>query len=328
MTAQNIKRNWLLGFVITLVILTTFIAVPGYSGEYPSKPVTLMVGFSPGGGVDTYARALSSFIHEPLGQPMVVVNKTGAAGMIAAKFTMDGPVDGSVLYITNVGSFTAKALMDGKKAKVNPIADMLPLGTIGQLVTGLIVPIDSPFKSAADLVKFAKENPGKLKWSHPGRGSLHMLSGAAFLIANDIKAKDIPFKGGSKARNAVSGQQVDFGFMGIQLLSGFETKLRALGVSTKERDKANPDIPSFGEQGLPVMDIAGPIMVLAHKDLPENIKAVLVPAIKQVAESKGYASLIKKTGTSAFYRDPDSGRQQMQSLNDALSPIVDKVMGR
>ncbi len=322
------KKFKLLNFTSVFVIMFAFFMAPGFCGEYPSKPVTLMVGFSPGGGVDTYARTLSSFIHEPLGQPMVVVNKTGAAGMIAAKYTADRPADGYVLYITNVGSLTAKALMDGAKAKVDPQADLQPLGTIGQLVTGLIVPKGSPFKSAADLVNHAKKNPGKLKWSHPGRGSLHMLAGAAFLAANNIETRDIPFKGGSKARNAVAGKQVDFAFMGIQLMTGFQTKLTALGVCTKERDKANPDIPSFGEQGLPAMDIAGPIMMLGHKDLPENVKTVLIPAIKKVAEGKGYAKLIKKVGTSAFYHDPETGRQSLKSLHDSLAPIVNKIMGR
>jgi len=329
MTTQNKRKKFeLFSFLTAFMILTTFIAVPGYSADYPTKPVTLMVGFSPGGGVDTYARALSSFIHESLGQPMIVVNKTGAAGMIAAKYTVDRPADGSVIYITNVGSLTAKALMDGKKAKVDPLVDLQPLGTVGQLVTGLIVPMDSPFKSAEDLVKYAKENPGKLKWSHPGRGSLHMLSGAAFLAANNVDTRDIPFKGGSKARNAVAGKQVDFAFVGIQLMKGFETKMRALGVCTKERDKANPDIPSFGEQGLPVIDFAGPMMVLGHKDLPENVKAALVPAIQKVAESKGYKKLIGNTGTSAFYVDPEQSRKNMQILHDSLAPIVDKVMSR
>ncbi len=328
MTTQNKKRSVSLGFVGILVIVLTFITVEGFCAEYPSKPVTLMVGFSPGGGVDTYARTLSSFMHESLGQPMIVVNKTGAAGMIAAKYTVDRPADGSVIYITNVGSLTAKALMDGKKAKVDPLVDLQPLGTVGQLVTGLIVPMDSPFKSAADLVKYARENPGKLKWSHPGRGSLHMLSGAAFLAANNVETRDIPFKGGSKARNAVAGKQVDFAFAGIQLMKGFETKLRALGVCTKDRDQANPDIPSFGEQGLPVIDFAGPMTVLGHKDLPENVKSVLISAIKQTAESKGYKKLIAKTGTSAFYVDPEQSRKNMQFLHDSLAPIVDKVMGR
>ena len=324
-----VKKTFKVFQILSVVLaLSALMAAPGVCAEYPTKPVTLMVGFSPGGGVDTYARALTSFIHEHLGQPMVVVNKTGAAGMIAAKYTADRPADGNVLYITNVGSLMAKALMDGKKAKVDPLKDLVPLGTIGQLVTGLIVPKDSPFKTADEFVKAAKANPGKFRWSHPGRGSLHMLAGAAFLYANDLKTKDIPFKGGSKARNAVAGKQVDFGFMGIQLMTGFKTKLRALGVCTNERDKANPDIPSFGEQGLPAMDIAGPIMVLGHKDLPENVKAVLIPAIKKTAESAGYSKLISKMGTSAFYRDPATSKKQLENLHKDLSPIVKKVMGR
>lgn len=310
------------------VIVCTLFAAPAFCADYPTKPVTLVVGFSPGGGVDTYARSLSSFVHEHMGMPMVVVNKPGAAGMIAAKFVMDRPADGNVIYITNVASFTAKALMDGKKAKVQPIADMQPLGTIGQLVTGLIVPKDSPFKNATELVEYAKRNPGKLKWSHPGRGSSHMLTGAAFLEANNIKAKDIPFKGGSKARNAVAGKQVDFAFMGVQLVKGFETKIRPLGVAVSERDSANKDVPTFGEQGLATIDTPGPMMLLGRKDLPENVTGALIPAIKAVAESKGYAKLLKKTGASAFYRDVETSKKQMQSLHDVLSPIVDKVMAK
>lgn len=327
MKIQKKISSWMIGAAAMFFALSTFFSLPVMGAEYPSKPVSLMVGFSPGGGVDTYARALSSFVYENLGQPMVVVNKAGAAGMIAAKYTVDSKPDGYVIYVTNAGSLIAKSLMDGKRSKVDPLTDLEPLGTIGQLVTGLIVPKDSPFHSAAELVKYARQNPGELKWSHPGRGSLHMLAGAAFLTANNLDTRDIPFKGGSRARNAVAGKQVDFAFVGIQLMTGFESKLRALGVCTDERDSANPDIPSFGEQGLPAMDIAGPIIVFGRPELPNHVKNVLINAIKKTVEGNGYPKMIAKTGTSAFYRDPMTSKRSMKRLHDDLEPVVNTIMG-
>jgi tripartite-type tricarboxylate transporter receptor subunit TctC len=321
-----IKRRALFAAFGALALALTAGTATSVKAEYPTKPINLMVGFSAGGGVDNYARALSSFIHEHLGMPMVVVNKAGAAGMIAAKFTVGRKADGYTLYITNTGSLLAKSLMDGAKSPIDPLVDIQPLGGAGQLVTGLFVPIDSPFKSAADLVAAAKAKPGKLRWSHPGRGSLHMLAGAAFLKSNGVTARDVPFKGGSKARNAVSGKQVDFAFMGVQLLTGFQTKLRALGVTTGKRDKVNPDIPTFGEQGLASLDIAGPMMMLGHKDLPADVIAKLVPAIKKIVGSKGFKKLTKNMGLSAFYFDPAAGKEKLKALKATLTPIVADVV--
>ena len=326
--SEHLKSKTSLFTILTMLIIgITMMATPGFSADYPAKPISVMVGFSPGGGVDTFARSLASFMHEPLGMPMMIVNKPGAASMIAAKFTLARPADGYTLFVTNGGTLIAKALMDGAKSPVDPLKDFVPLGTIGQMITALVVPKDSPYKSAADLIKAAKEKPGKLRWAHPGRGALHMLAGAAFLSLNKAEAKDIPFKGGAKARNAIVGKQVDFGFVGVQLLAGFESKVKALGVCSGTRDVLRKNVPTFEEQGLEAMDIAGPIMVFGHKDLPAQVKSVLVPAIKEVVQGKNYAKLIQKAGITALYRDPKTSQAKQQSLYDVLSPIVKKVMG-
>lgn len=313
--------------IATIVVVTGAMAltVAAHADEYPIKPVKLMVGFSAGGGVDTYGRTMASFIHEYLGQPMIVINKTGAASMIAAKATVDQASDGYTLYLTNAGTLLAKSLMDGKKSKVDPIMDLEPLGGLGQLVTGLFVPHNSKFRTAADLVTYAKANPGKLRWSHPGRGALHMIAGAAFLKANNIVAKDIPFKGGSKARNAVAGEQVDFAFLGIQLGRGFESKIRPLGVTAAKRDSTNKNVPTFAEQGLASMDITGPIVVFGRPNLPTKVKQKISDAIKSVAADKGFKKLLKKAGLSAFYFDANSGKARMEKLKTDLLPVVANI---
>lgn len=305
--------------------LSTLAAPNAAKADYPEKPITLMVGFAAGGGVDIYARTLAGLIQDQIGQPMVVVNKTGAAGMIAARATLDQTPDGYTLYVTNAGSLLAKAMMDGEKSKVDPMKDLKPIAGIGQLVTSLFVPMDSPFKTAADIVKAARENPGKLTWSHPGRGSLHMIGGAAFLASNKVKARDIPFKGGSTARNAVVGNQVDFGFGGIQLMSGFEGKLRALGVTTGERDSANPDVPTFEEQGLEGIDISGLMVVYSSPEVPDAIRTKLAGAIEKVVASDEYKKLAANAGLSAFYFDGATAEKRLMKLKTSLEPVVAEI---
>ncbi|CCQ75242.1 tripartite tricarboxylate transporter substrate binding protein [Magnetospira sp. QH-2] len=291
--------------------------------EFPTKPIKLMVGFSAGGGTDVYARALSSFVYESLGMPFVVVNKPGASGMVAAQAVKRAAPDGYTLYVISAASFSTRELIDGDKAPVKALEDFQPLGVIGQLVSGLIVPVDSPFNNAKELVDFAKSHPGKLRWSNPGKTSSHTIAGLGFLDSNGIKATSVPFKGGSKARNAVASKQVDFGFMGIQLLAGFESKLKSLGVASTERDGVYKNVPTFGEQSLANLDLAAPMVIWGHKDLPKDVATKLSQAIKAAATNKGYPKLIKKTGAVGYYKSPEEGVAIVKNLMANMKPIVD-----
>ena len=212
--------------------------------------------------------------------------------------------------------------IDGEKSLVSAYDDFQPLGSIGKVVTGLIVPVDSPFNSAAELVAYAKEHPGELRWANPGNGSLHTLSGNIFLQGNDITAQGVPFKGGSKTRNAVAGGQVDFAFMGISLLAGFTEKLKALGVTDSERDAVYKDVPTFGEQGLAQMGISSPLIIWGQKDLPADVTAKLVEAIAGAATSEGYAKMVKKTGVAAFYSTPEEALSMVRELDETVTPII------
>lgn len=308
--------------VLALALLVITSSMVGTArAEYPDKPITLIVGFSAGGGSDTYARALANHLQEPLGVPVAVVNRPGAAGMIAAKAANNARSDGYTLLLHGGGTFYIKATIDGEKAPATP-ADFQSLGAVGKLVTGLIVPKDSPFKSAKELVDFAKANPGKLRWSHPGRGSLHAMAGSLFLKENGIEVQDVPFKGGSNARNAVAGQQVDFGFMGVQLVAGFEDKLRALGVADNERDLIYKDIPTFGEQDLPELGVANTQIVWGKKDLPADVISKLEEAIQKTASSDAYKEMLAKAGLGGFHVSVDESRERMDNFAKVLGPVI------
>jgi tripartite-type tricarboxylate transporter receptor subunit TctC len=314
--------------LLKIALLTLATGAVIWSGaaraEYPDQPITLIVGFSAGGGTDAYARALANFSQEHLGTPMVVVNKPGAAGMIGAKSAKQARSDGYTLMVLGGGSFHVKSTIDGEKAPATP-ADFQILGGIGSLTTSLMVPMDSPFKSAADVVKFAKDNPGKLRWAHPGRGSLHAMGGMAFVRANGLKIQDVPFKGGSNARVAISGKQVDFGFVGIQLLAGFEKKLRALAVTSTGRDANYKDVPTMEELGLPQLGIENPMLVYGQKDLPADVVAKLKTAIKDIASSKDYQQMIEKAGADGNYLTPEVAAKRIATISKVVDPIIAEV---
>ena len=314
-----------------MIIFTVFIIISIAVGpqqvkaEWPEKPITVMVGYSAGGGTDIYARALGSFIHEHLGQPMIVVNKPGAASMIAAKAVKDSRKDGYTLLMVNGGTFLAKAMMSGDKTPVDPLRDMQPLGGVGQFITALMVPVDSPFKKPQDVVAAAKASPGKLRWAHPGRGTINMLAGVLFLQENGITAQDVPFKGGPAARNAAVTKQVDFSFTGIHNMTGFQSKVRALGVSHVERDQLFNDVPTFGELGMPALGVAGPMVLWGDKDLPADVVAKINSAVEKVATSKGYKRMLKKAGAVGFYLSNDQVLSQLNSMKTKFTPIVAKL---
>ena len=210
-----------------------------------------------------------------------------------------------------------------------PALSITALGTVGVLNTSLMVPMDSPFKTAKDFVDYYKANPDKVaRWANTGNASLHTLGGHAFLQANGIKAQTIPHKGGAKARLSIISKQVDYGFVGIQLLAGFDTKMRPLGALGNTRDPNYPDVPTVEEAGLPPMGIANPMMVWAKKDIPEDAAQKLIVAIKKVAESKGFKKLIKKLGLSAIYASPEESVKLLNDLGAQVTPVAKRVFNK
>jgi tripartite-type tricarboxylate transporter receptor subunit TctC len=316
MTTIWTKLNGLALGAALACIATTALA------DYPEKPINLVVGFGAGGGVDTFARTFAAAAEESLGVPLVVVNKPGAASANAAKQVIRSRPDGYTIFLTNGSTLAAKVMLMGDGAGMDLSTDLINLGSVGTLVTALMVPANSPFQNSADLVAHAKANPGSLRWSHPGRGSLHMLGGAVFLADNGITAQDVPFKGGGKARNAVAGEQVDFGFMGVQLVSGFEEQLRAIGVTSATRDLVFDAVPTFSEQGLPQMQLSGPIAIYAPAGVPEEVVAKLTEAIAAAAQSDTYLGMAQEAGLSAGYLSAMDADATIATVTEMLAPIV------
>ena len=311
-------------FAAGAAILAVAAAAPTGAAEFPAKPLTVVVGFGAGGGTDSYARALASVAPEYINmQPLIVVNKPGGSGVPAAKFVADSKPDGHTIYLASGGSFYFSTKF--RKAPVDPLTDFKIVCMVGRLLPGLFVHMDSEFKDAKQLVEHAKANPGKLRFSTPGRTSTWGIAGLAFVKRNDLKAQDVPAKGGAPARGLLIGKQVDFGVFGVHLINGFQDQVRVLGLIFPERDPNNKKVPTMQEQGIPSTEVFTPMLLMVPKDTPDSRVATLDGACKQMTGHKAYGKLLKKAGLPAKYLSGPDATAYYRKLTATWSPLVDEL---
>ena len=240
--------------------------------EYPIKPIHLIVGFSPGGSADTVGRALAEGLSNRLGQPVVVENKAGANGNIAAEYVARSAPDGYVLYFPSIGHAVNASLY--KNLPYDPVKDFTAIGAVFSAPNILIVPASSPYKSVNELIAAAKANPGKLTFASSGSGTSVHLSAVLFEKMAKIDMIHVPYKGTGSAMPDVISGQVDMSFPNLpsglpHVKSG---SLRALGVTTAKRSAAAPSIPTIAESGLPGYDMATWYGLVAPANLPLKVR--------------------------------------------------------
>lgn len=264
------------------------------AGDFPERPIDLIVGFKAGGGTDTYARALASVADAHTGgQPVVVVNKPGGGGLVGGRFVADQPPTGYTLYLASAGSLVLKNLI---KPQVVSTKDFKMVGTIGELTAGIFVPAGSPIQSLEELLETAKSSDTKLRWGHTGRGNVWHMAGVGVLKPNGVKSKDIPFKGGSGVRAALASSEVDFGIMGAHLARGFEDEVRLLAVLSNERHPAAPETPTAQELGVEFVPVSSAMIVMAPARTSDEVVAKLSDAVVAITQESGYVDTLSKAG--------------------------------
>jgi tripartite-type tricarboxylate transporter receptor subunit TctC len=230
------------------------------------------VGFSPGGSADTVGRALAEGLSVRLGQPVVVENKAGANGNIAAEYVARSAPDGYVLYFPSIGHAVNASLY--KNLSYDPVNDFTAIGGVFSAPNILIVPANSPYKSVNELIAAGKANPGKLTFASSGNGTSVHLSAVLFEKMAKIEMIHVPYKGTGSAMPDVISGQVDMSFPNLP--SGLPHvklgSLRALGVTTAKRSGAAPNIPTIAESGLPGYDMATWYGLVAPANLPIEIR--------------------------------------------------------
>ena len=224
---------------------------------WPNRFVRLIVPFPPGGGADAIARILSARLSDTWGQQVVIENRGGASGNIAAEAAARSAPDGYTIFLA--GDFQAVNLYLYPKLTYDPVADFAPVTLVVQYPCAMIVPNSSPARSVPEFIAHAKANSGKLSFATPGHGTAPHLAGELFKRAAGIALTTIPYRGAAPAIQDVIPGRVDVFFNNIAPLLSLmqQGQLRALAVTTAKRSPAAPDVPTLAESGLPGFDVSG-----------------------------------------------------------------------
>ncbi len=247
---------------------------------FPSRPVKLLVGYAPGGGADVLARIFASKYAEVLGQPVVVENRPGAGGTVAATFLSTVQPDGYTLYFADSTILVAPAIYE--KITYDPLA-FAPVGQLASLPYAVVVHPSFPAKSVAELIAIAKGNPGKYSYASPGVGNMAHLTAEIFSKATGVKFAHVPYKGGAPALADLVGGQVPICFVSLPptLPLAKSGRLRLLAVTTEKRVPIAPDVPTIAET-LPGFSTATTFFLIAPPRTPAGTIAVLNDSMRKV----------------------------------------------
>jgi tripartite-type tricarboxylate transporter receptor subunit TctC len=259
------------------------------AGDYPSKPIRLVIGFAPGGAADYVARAMSEAFGKALGQPVVVDNKPGNGSSIAAELVAKAPADGYTLLIASPSSISVNPALNPKLSYTARDLTAVTKMTTSPLV--LAVNPSTGIRSVADLIAAAKKDPGKLNYSTSGNGSAPHLGAALFSQVTGVEMTHIPYRGGSLAIQSVMAgdTQLTFGTSPSVLPMATGGRLLALAVSTRERSPLVPNLPGMKEAGLPDYNLefwygmfvpAGTPPAIVQKIYNATVAAMQQPSVK------------------------------------------------
>ena len=247
---------------------------------WPDKPVTVVVPFPPGGSTDLIARTLAPKLQEKFGGSFIVDNKAGATGTIGTGFVARAPADGHTLLVSSLGPFViAPHLLS--KVPYDALKDLDPISVAVQAPNVLVVPANSPHKTMAQVLAFAKANPDKMTFASSGNGSSDHLTAELFWLQTGTTGVHVPYKGGGPVMTDLLGGQVDASFMNLntampQILAG---KLRALSITSAKRSPLLPAVPTLEELGIKDANVYSWQAIAGPRGLPADLKVKLHAAI-------------------------------------------------
>jgi len=252
----------------------------GSGQAWPSKPVTLVVPFPPGGSTDSIARGIGPSLSKTLGQPFIIDNKAGATGTIGAAAVKRAAPDGYTFLVTSLGPLViAPHLIKGMQYDALKDFDLITVAV--QAPNVLVVPAASPHKSLADVVAHLKANPDKMSFASSGNGSSDHLTAELFWLESGTTGLHIPYKGGGPAVSDLLGAQVDASFQNVNTVFQHikAGKLRPLAVTGAKRSPVLPDVPTMAEAGVKNVDVYSWQAVVAPKGLPADVRSKFHEAV-------------------------------------------------
>ncbi len=305
-------------FSIALTFAASLALAPAIAQPFPSKPITWVVGFPPGGGADGVARIVTAKMSQNLGQPIVVENRPGASSMIAAQYVASAPADGYTVFGAENGALIYNSALYSK-LNYDPARDFAPITNIIRAPLLLVVHPSFPANDFKGFVEAVKKQPGKLNYASPGKGIAHHLAMEMLKARAGLDIVDVSFKGiAPVVQDMLAGQMqvavIDTVVVLPHVRSG---KLRALASFTSKRLAVTPDVPSMGELGYPDLDFAPVVALVAPAKTPrdviaklnaEAVRAIRDPEVSKKLTDLGLEVIANTSEQYASYLDAEAKR--------------------
>lgn len=310
--------------MVALAAITTAVGSPFAMAQaaYPSKPITLVVTYPPGGGADAMARLIGPKMGEALGQSVVIENKPGAGGQIGAAAVAKAAPDGYTLML-DASSFSVNPSLY-PKLPYDSAKAFQPVGVIALFPNVVLVNANFPVKNIAELIGAAGKSKNAVSFASSGNGSAQHLAGALFESAAKVDMVHVPYKGGGPALNDVIGGQVPlfFGNLASTLQHVQSGKLRALAVTSGSRSSILPDVPTLSESGLKGTEIYEWNAVFAPANTPEFVMKKLATAFQQAIDSPEVRARIAQLGGEIQKGSPEQAKKFIEQQTNLWQHVI------
>jgi tripartite-type tricarboxylate transporter receptor subunit TctC len=290
---------------------------------YPSRPVTLVLGFAAGGPSDVMARIFGKKLEQVLGQPVVIESRSGAGGNIAAESVARAPPDGHTLLLANSGILSANASLY-KKVNFDPVRDFAPITLVGAQANVLVVHPSLPAHTLAELIAYAKANPGRMNFASGGHGSSPHLAAELLKARAAIDIAHVAYRGTGLALQDLVGGHVQMMFSSVSPVIGHlqNGSLRALAVSTLARTALLPDIPTIAELGFPGFEATAWHALVAPAATPKDVIATVYRGMMAALNDPETRQALTNVGIDVVASTPEELAVYIQAEIPKWSEII------
>jgi tripartite-type tricarboxylate transporter receptor subunit TctC len=326
MNPQMSRRDCLAGTAAAAAVAAFALAHPlrAFAQQaYPARSVRLAVGFAPGTGPDVLTRVLGQRLGETIGQPVIVENRAGAGGQIAAQFVAKSAADGYTLLVADVGAISI-APAAFSKLPYDPARELLPVSEVVRTDFILVVPNSSPAQSVADFVKMARASKDKLNFGTFGAGTPGHFGAEMFAEQGGFKVEPVHFRATGDAVTAIIAGDVQAAFVSTALAMAQVKggKMRALATTAPQRSPLLPEVPTFAETGFPKADFSAWFVLFAPAGTPANVVAALNAQVVAAVRSPEVRHRLEEAGFSILGTSAEDARRMIATDSVRWQKVV------
>jgi tripartite-type tricarboxylate transporter receptor subunit TctC len=307
---------------LSLCLLGISVTARSAAAAYPEKPIRLLVGFSAGGSADLSARTIAKKLGAALGTTIVVENRGGAGGSIAAQIAAAGRPDGYTLLWGSTGALTVNRILE-KNLPYDTDTAFAPVGLALTFCNALITRQDSALQSIAQLIALAKEKPGEINYGTQGIGSAGYLSGALLMNMTGTRFAHVPYKGASEILTAIVGGELQVSFISSTSAASLRNRLKILAVTSLTRNAGLPDVPSMHEAGIRNYDATFSYGLLAPAGTPAAIVNRLNQLLRQALADPDVLQTVQPQGLDPAPSSPQEYAARIKADYAKWKRVID-----